>query len=65
MIKTLNLFAEVLQYMELKLIAVFYKWRKNMEIILYILLGLVAGVVIGRFMLRKLLKNQELAAQNK
>lgn len=36
-----------------------------MEIILYILLGLVAGVVIGRFMLRKLLKNQELAAQNK
>lgn len=36
-----------------------------MEIILYVLLGLVAGVVIGRFMLRKLLKNQELAAQNK
>ncbi len=36
-----------------------------MEIILYILLGLVAGVVIGRFMLRKLLRNQEQSAQNK
>ncbi len=36
-----------------------------MEIILYVLVGLIAGVVIGRFMLRKLLRNQELAAQNK
>lgn len=36
-----------------------------MEIILYVLLGVAAGVVIGRFLLRKLLKKQELAAQNK
>lgn len=36
-----------------------------MEVILYILLGLVLGIVVGRFMLRKLLRNQELAAQNK
>ena len=36
-----------------------------MEIILYILLGLGAGVVIGRFLLRKLLRGQEIAAQNK
>ena len=36
-----------------------------MEIIGYILLGLVVGIGIGRFMLRSLLKNQEVAAQNK
>jgi ribonucrease Y len=36
-----------------------------MEIIGYILLGLVIGIGIGRFMLRTLLKNQELSAQNK
>ncbi len=36
-----------------------------LQIILYILLGLAAGVVIGRFLLRKLLKNQEIGAQNK
>lgn len=36
-----------------------------MEIILYVLIGLIAGVVIGRFLLRKLLKGQEVAAQNK
>ncbi len=36
-----------------------------MEIILYILIGLAVGVVIGRFLLRKLLRGQEIAAQNK
>ncbi|QNL49474.1 ribonuclease Y [Olivibacter sp. SDN3] len=36
-----------------------------MEIIGYVLLGIVIGVVIGRFLLRSLLKKQELAAQNK
>ncbi|WP_026896706.1 ribonuclease Y [Daejeonella oryzae] len=36
-----------------------------MEIILYVLIGLAVGVVIGRFLLRKLLKSQEIAAQNK
>ncbi|HEY0670189.1 MAG TPA: Rnase Y domain-containing protein, partial [Sphingobacteriaceae bacterium] len=36
-----------------------------MEIILYVLLGLIVGIVIGRFLLLKLLKNQEHAAQNK
>ena len=36
-----------------------------MEIILYILLGLLIGVGVGRFLLQKLLKNQEIAAQNK
>ena len=39
-----------------------------MEITLYILIGLIGvatGVVIGRFLLRKLLKGQEIAAQNK
>ena len=36
-----------------------------MEIIGYILLGLGIGIGIGRFMLRSLLKNQEIAAQNK
>ncbi len=36
-----------------------------MEIIGYILLGLVIGIGVGRFMLRTLLKNQEVAAQNK
>ena len=36
-----------------------------MEIILYVLLGLMVGIVIGRFLLLKLLKNQEHAAQNK
>ncbi len=35
------------------------------QILLYILLGLAAGIVIGRFLLRKLLKNQEVGAQNK
>ncbi|HEX8378516.1 MAG TPA: ribonuclease Y [Pedobacter sp.] len=36
-----------------------------MEIIGYILLGLVIGIGVGRFMLRTLLKNQEVAAQTK
>ncbi len=36
-----------------------------MEIIGYISLGLVIGIVLGRFMLRTLLKNQEVAAQSK
>lgn len=36
-----------------------------MDIVLYILLGVAVGVVIGRYMLRKLLKSQELSAQNK
>lgn len=36
-----------------------------MEIILYITIGLVIGVVVGRFLLRSLLKRQEIAAQNK
>ncbi len=36
-----------------------------LQTILYVLLGLAAGVVIGRFLLRKLLKNQEVGAQNK
>ena len=36
-----------------------------MDIVLYVLLGIAAGVVIGRFMLRKLLKGQEVSAQNK
>jgi len=36
-----------------------------MEIIIYVLLGVAIGVVIGRFLLRSLLKKQEIAAQNK
>jgi len=36
-----------------------------MEIILYIVTGLVIGIAIGRFLLRGLLKKQESAAQNK
>ncbi|MEH6308141.1 ribonuclease Y [Olivibacter sp. CPCC 100613] len=36
-----------------------------MEIIIYVLLGLAIGVLIGRFLLRSLLKKQEIAAQNK
>ena len=36
-----------------------------LQIVLYVLLGLAAGVVIGRFLLRKLLRNQEVGAQNK
>jgi ribonuclease Y len=36
-----------------------------LQTILYVLLGLAAGVVIGRFLLRKLLRNQEVGAQNK
>lgn len=36
-----------------------------LQTILYVLLGLAAGVVIGRFLLRKLFRNQELGAQNK
>lgn len=35
------------------------------QIVLYVLLGLAAGVVLGRFLLRKLFRNQELGAQNK
>ena len=35
------------------------------QIVLYVLLGLVAGITIGRFLLRKLFKNQEVGAQNK
>lgn len=36
-----------------------------MEILIYVLLGLAIGVLIGRFLLRSLLKKQEIAAQNK
>ncbi len=36
-----------------------------MEFILYIIIGLVIGVVIGRFLLRSILKKNEIAAQNK
>ena len=36
-----------------------------LQILLYVLLGLAGGIVIGRFLLRKLLKNQEIGAQNK
>ena len=36
-----------------------------LQTILYVLLGLAAGVVIGRFLLRKLFRNQEVGAQNK
>ena len=36
-----------------------------LQIILYILFGVAAGVVIGRFLLRKLLRSQEIGAQNK
>ncbi|MGB4774846.1 MAG: ribonuclease Y [Daejeonella sp.] len=36
-----------------------------MNSILYILLGLVIGIVIGRYLLIRLLKKQEIAAQNK
>ncbi|HYK76510.1 MAG TPA: ribonuclease Y [Daejeonella sp.] len=36
-----------------------------MEMILYALLGVAVGIAIGRFLLGKLLKSQELAAQNK
>lgn len=35
------------------------------QIVLYVLLGLGAGIVIGRFLLRKLFRNQEMGAQNK
>ncbi len=35
------------------------------QIVLYVLLGLGAGIVIGRFLLRKLFRNQEIGAQNK
>lgn len=35
------------------------------QILLYLLLGLTAGIVIGRFLLRKLFRNQEIGAQNK
>jgi len=36
-----------------------------LQIVLYILGGLAAGVVLGRFLLRKLFRNQEIGAQNK
>lgn len=36
-----------------------------LQIILYVLLGVAAGVVIGRFLLRKLFRSQEIGAQNK
>lgn len=36
-----------------------------MDTIIYIILALIVGVVIGRFMLRFLFKKQEIAAQNK
>lgn len=42
-----------------------FLFKKNMDIVLYILLGVAVGIVIGRYMLRKLLKSQELSAQNK
>lgn len=35
------------------------------EISLYIIVGLAIGIVVGRFLLRKLLRNQEIGAQNK
>lgn len=35
------------------------------EIVLYVFIGLVVGIAIGRFLLRKLFRNQELNAQNK
>jgi len=35
------------------------------QIVLYVLLGLGAGIVIGRFLLMKLFRNQEIGAQNK
>lgn len=35
------------------------------QTVLYILLGLSVGIVIGRFLLRKLFRNQEIGAQNK
>jgi ribonuclease Y len=35
------------------------------QIVLYIFIGLAAGVVIGRFLLRSLFRNQEINAQNK
>ena len=36
-----------------------------MEIVGYVLLGLIVGVGVGRYMLRTLLKNQEVSAQTK
>lgn len=36
-----------------------------MESILYIIIGLIIGVTIGRFLLRSILKKNEIAAQNK
>ncbi|HLT41848.1 MAG TPA: ribonuclease Y [Sphingobacteriaceae bacterium] len=36
-----------------------------MESILYIIIGLIIGVVIGRYLLRSILKKNEIAAQNK
>ncbi|MET4082005.1 ribonuclease Y [Pedobacter sp. UYP30] len=36
-----------------------------MEIVLYVLAGLVVGVLVGRFLLRGLFKKQEIAAQTK
>lgn len=36
-----------------------------MESILYIIIGLIIGVIIGRFLLRSILKKNEIAAQNK
>ena len=39
--------------------------KTTMEFILYIIIGLVIGVVIGRFLLRSILKKNEIAAQNK
>jgi len=36
-----------------------------LQIVLYVLLGIGAGVVIGRFLLRNLFRNQEMGAQNK
>jgi ribonuclease Y len=37
----------------------------NMEQILYIILGLAIGIVIGRYLLRSVFKKQEIAVQNK
>src|SRR5690606_535602 len=36
-----------------------------MESILYIIIGLIIGIIIGRFLLRNILKKNEIAAQNK
>src|SRR5271165_5148408 len=66
-----NIPKEVFKYMTLRnLVAVFlFIPIINMNIYLYLIIGLLmgvpTGVVIGRYLLRKLFKDQEIAAQNK